>query len=206
MKHKVPWLITGAVVLVAAVMLVRSGGASPFGEALAGAESRELRERLAQVEARLPEVERSPARTGAQLATAVLAHAATGPAAPAPDTSPEAAARLAAREIARYDRFDMEARAGGGADLAARLRSNLERHRKEFGSRAPALDIAALDCNEALCRVEVRYQGHISEVTRAATTLLVPGMGNASMRPAAPGQPAVIYMAAPGTRLPPLEP
>ena len=91
--------------------------------------------------------------------------------------------------------------------MAAHLRKNIEQARTAPGHTKPAeLDLAAVDCSDSLCRVEVRATGASRLPSIATVQVLQRGMGNLSMRPSAPGKPPVYYVAAPGQRLPRMEP
>lgn len=130
----------------------------------------------------------------------------SAPAAAAPPTgSPDATAE---KERRHYDRLDALARAGGGEGPADRLRKNIDAFRASNHAGAATLDIAALDCSEAVCRVEFRppangLQHSPTETARA----LMPGMGRLAMRPpGTSGGTPVFYLAPARKQLPRLEP
>jgi hypothetical protein len=210
MKQKLSWILSMAVVAGGAVTITKLVSGAPERRPIA-ADTSEVTERLQRLEMQLPAIKRSMAQTGAQLGAVALAHAASE-AEPSAET-PEGKALEAQREAERvvkqsrhYDGLDLLARSGGGAGAVAQLKKNIENARSLPSHANPGeLDIANLTCSEALCRVEVRTSANKGSSTAAATQILMRGMGNLSMRPYAPGQPAVYYVATPGHRLPRLE-
>jgi hypothetical protein len=202
MTHKWSWLIILAVAAgggVAGGYLVRGRGSPP------AAADQALVQRLERLEAEAPELKRGLARAGAQMGVMALNAAAVGT---KPDPESEAAdgnarvtaAQQAAKERAHYDRLDQLVRTGGGVKAAAHLRKNIEEARAQK-TKGGDLDVASLDCSDALCRVEVRGR-NVGAISSAGLQVLGPGMGPLTMRPYEKGRPLVFYLAAPGQDLP----
>jgi hypothetical protein len=209
MTGKWSWLLSVAALAGAALLLGRWTARVPAASAQGSDGQQELVERVKRLELGIPRLERSMAQTGASVGRAALAGAAAEPGSgdhAAPGAAPaESAAEHTAREVAHYDRLDSMVRAGGGATLATRLRKNIaEPDPRLAGTK---VDVAALDCNDELCRVEVRLKGPVDTATISTARVLMAGMGNLSMRPHDPkGGPSIYYVAAPGHRLPRLDP
>ena len=207
MIQKLSWLTS--LVLAAAVGAGVMRWVAPAAPAGTVGSDPALIERLERLEAAMPGVQGSLARTGAQLgALALVTKASSQPAARPPEPSEEQqerqAAERAARESDYYDQLDTVARRGGVAatdPAAAKLRQNLEALRALPKEQVGALDIRALDCSQAVCRLEIRTSGGNPSTLMAIEHTLGRGMGGLSMRPLT-GGPAIYYVAAPGHRLP----
>jgi hypothetical protein len=207
MTGKWSWLLSVAALVGLALVFGRWTARVPAASAQASDGQQELLERVKRLEVGIPRLERSMAQTGASLGRVALAGAAAASGAPAaPSSAPvETAAAHTAREAAHYDRLDSLVRAGGGAAVAAQIRKNIAEPDPRFASTK--VDVAALDCNDELCRVEVRLKGPADTAALGAARVLMAGMGNLSMRPRDPsGGPSVYYVAAPGHRLPRMDP
>jgi hypothetical protein len=162
----------------------------------------ELVQRLDRLERELPRLRAAAAgaQLGALKAAAGSAPTGTAPAAPAPLSKVEAAAK----EQRHYDHLDELARqSGGGEQAAAQLRKNLEALRALPPSpMRPELDVTALECGEALCRVELRRStSHGRDWVTLAAKTLTKGGGTLTMRPFDKDR-AVYYVAPPGHPLP----
>jgi hypothetical protein len=214
MTHKMSWLIIAVGLVgigVGATFLVTSRTGRPAASTDDAQQA--LIDRLERLETRVPELKRGLAHSGAQMGALALngALAAGKTQAVEEDESPEGqalakvrAAESAEKESRHYDRLDELARAGGGAAAAGKLRKNIEGARvKGVKAGGGELDIARLECSDALCRIEVRSTGNdVAASSMAGLQILSPGMGPLTMRPYSPGQPSVFYVAAPGQRLP----
>ena len=205
MTHKgLPWIISVLAVGVAAVAVLRPTAVAPRGDGDSALEAR-----MTRLEARVPTVERSLVRAGAQLGAAALAGAAAEPARRDDETPAQAkereqreAAEQEAKETRMYDRMDLLARTGGGAAAAAQLRKNIDQARALATPKSPKLEFGAVDCSDELCRVEVTVRGR--DAVMAATRALLPQMGAVSMRPLS-GPRAIYYVSAAGRDLPGIE-
>jgi hypothetical protein len=208
MTGKWSWLLSVAALVGLALVFGRWTARVPTASAQASLGQQELLERVKRLEVGIPRLERSMAQTGANLGRAALAGSAAvaGSAPASPSSAPaETAAEHTAREAAHYDRLDSLVRAGGGAAVAAQLRKNITEPAPQLAGTK--VDVAALDCNDELCRVEVRLKGPADTAALGAARVLMAGMGNLSMRPRDPsGGPSVYYVAAPGHRLPRMDP
>jgi hypothetical protein len=207
MIRTVSWCFLLLVAVAATVVLTRQLSTPPK-VAAATPELAELRERMGQLEAAL-QMERSRARAGAKLGVVALNLAAAKPPAE-PDGSPEAAAReqqveaqYLENQSRHYDRLDTIARSGGGAAALAQLRKNIEAMRALPRERGRVdLDVAAIDCSETLCRLEIRAGRDPNAQVGKYSAALSRGMGaNLSMRPLN-GERAIYYVSAPGHELP----
>lgn len=120
------------------------------------------------------------------------------------DDSPAARARerrRAEEERRYYDQLDALARAGGGGAMAGRLQRTIDEARTRR-NQPVAVEVTRLECGHALCRVELPAQRLRPQAAMAIAMVLGPGMGGLTMRPAAVGEPAVYYVAAPDQELP----
>jgi hypothetical protein len=184
-----------------------AGGYLMRGRAAPGASDQAVLQRLERLEAAAPEVKRELARAGAQMGVMALSAAAAAGTKAEPQAeaaggaAPVTAAERAAKERAHYDRLDQLVRTGGGVKATAHLRKNIEEARGAK-SKGGDLDVASLDCSDALCRVEVRGGGNVAATSSAGLRVFSPGMGPLTMRPYEKGRPLVFYLAAPGQDLP----
>jgi hypothetical protein len=211
---KLLWLGSVLAVAMASVVTTRLViGAPPAPVAATpSADIETLNRRLARLEA-------EPIHRGRSLAQAIQLQAGSAGAAPAAEGADEGTpeqqlarqrereASRAEREARHYDELDRQARASGGpaaTAATAQLRSNLQALRNLPADKGRVeLDVAALDCGDKLCRLELK-----SGTTANPATLipqLLQGMGNLSMRPARDGKP-VYYIAARDQRLPAIGP
>ena len=211
MAGKLLWVGSVLGVAIATAVTTRLVISAPPAPPAATAPS----EDIAALTKRLARLEAEPVANGRSLAQVVQLQAGSAGAAPAveaaDDGTPEERlakaqqieASQAERESRHYDELDRLARATGGAAAtasAAQLRSNLQALRAPPAGKARIeLDVAALDCGDKLCRLELK-----SSATGDPMTLipqLLQGMGNLSMRPARDGKP-VYYIAARDQLLP----
>jgi hypothetical protein len=208
MAHKMSWLMILTVAVgggIAGGYLMRGRAAPP-----ASGPDQALLQRLERLEAQAPELKRGLAQAGAQMGVMALsAAAAAGTKADPEGESTGGAARVtaaerAAKERAHYDHLDQLVRTGGGVKATALLRKNIEDARAKK-TKGGALDVASLDCSDALCRVEVRGGGNVAAISSAGLQVFGPGMGPLTMRPYEKGRPLVFYLAAPGQDLPPFD-
>jgi hypothetical protein len=205
MTHKLPWLIAAAAVGVAALSIGVALRRPASGRVEDGQEIQEMAARLKRLESGIPQLQQSMARTGAQLGKVALATAGASATAGDEDSpaGQERAQQQAEKELRHYDHLDTLARGGGGATATAQLRKNLAELSALSGAgKANGPAVPALDCSDALCRVELPARSGMTAQALMAVHILQRGMGNLSMRPAAPGKPPVYYVAAPGHQLP----
>ena len=210
MTHKLPWIIAAAAVGVAALAIGVALRRPAGGRVEDGQEIQEMAARLKRLESGIPQLQQSMARTGVQLGKVALATAgASAMEAPDDEDSPagkERARHQAEKELRHYDHLDTLARAGGGATATAQLRKNLAELGALSGAgKANDPAVPAVDCSDALCRVELPARSGLSAQALMAVHILQRGMGNLSQRPAVPGKPPVYYVAAPGHQLPDLD-
>lgn len=206
MTRKVLWLISLVAVASGAVVITRMVGAK--AAPAAQPDLQELTDRLARLEAGMPKVERSLARAGAQLGVAALATARVA-AGPDDEGTPEGEAREQRQAVdhdlnerQHYDQLDGMARSGGGAQARAQLSKNLDAL-AALPAGSTKLRTGVVDCSDALCRIEVALADPAD--VRLAARHLGHAMGGLSMRPFN-GDRAVFYVAAPGHKLPSINP
>jgi hypothetical protein len=216
MTRTLSWVLSlfAAAAAASAVTLAVTRPAAPPPP---GPDVADLDTRVQRLESGLPRLERSMVQAGVRLGAAAVERAEATPArTPDDEGTPEGDAREDRQAAARgekerqhYARLDQLARAGDGAAAEAQLRKNVEELRaRPKNQGGVALEVVALDCGKAVCRVELRLEeGQGPTAMMAAAKAFTTGMGGAlSMPPgAAMGRP-VFYISTPGHRLPRLEP
>lgn len=208
MARKVLWPLSLIVVAIGAVALTRLLS-RPAERSAESGELGALRERLDQLEGRMPRLERSVTGAGARLAASALnvaAHArATGEEGGRQGEEDEARDLAARAEVERrhYDRLDGLARTGAGGPADAQLRKNLRALQAQATDPASAPGVGDARCGETVCRVELTLPDPAA--IRLVVRTLGSGLGGLSMRPLE-GNRTVFYVAPPGQSLPPIRP
>lgn len=210
MYRKLSWILAQglfvAAVVVATSRIMEGGKAS----VAASPDLQDLMERQRRLEAQLASLERSLGRSGAEVGARLAATIAQPAPGPAADTRETDADQLRQGALAKesegrhFDHMDSLARAGGGESARSQLEKNvaalLALPKEKAGGK-----IDAVDCGEAVCRVEMRVRRLAGKSGLSAVAdLLAQDMGEATSVRRLPDGRSVLYVATPGHQLPPM--